>query len=220
MLETGVYRGRSAAVLALSRKANEHLFLCDPTISSVELPIGIKAVDADMTGIVFWTTKSAAIPGRADYPERRHTMRWVHIDGEHSAQAVYTDLTIADHLLASMGVVSMDDFFSERYPQITAATYDYLARNPHSFRLLLVAFNKAYLCRPDAYERYQNALVSAVLKGMEQRGAKVALWKTSGQSDSPTFGMVADGGEGRLRGFDNAMNKLELIRTFNIKSNE
>lgn len=191
LVEIGVWRGRSAAVLARHRRAEEQLVLCDPSLKYLDDPPpgrtavlpGLKAVGIGMDGVVVVATRSEHLLRHPIAAEMRRSVRWLHIDGEHTGRAVFGDLEIAHELLAAGGLVVIDDFFSPMYPQITAATYAYLTRHPYDFRLLLVGFDKAYLCRPASYVRYQTFVARKLGAMMHAAGSPVTLFKTSGPED-------------------------------------
>jgi len=184
LFEIGVFKGRSASVLAAHRRPDERLILCDPSLAG-GLPKGLNTVPAH--ALTLYAERSSFLPGKI--ADLARGVRFVSIDGEHSGRAVYNDLSIADAVLSDIGIVALDDFFSPQYPQITAATYDYLARHPYSFCLMLVGFLKGYLCRPAAYRHYQDLMVSRLPGLMAAAGAPVSLCKTGGPEDSFTFGL-------------------------------
>ena len=89
------------------------------------------------------------------------TVRWFHIDGEHTGTAVYRELEFANRIVNTDGIVVIDDFFSPRYPANTTEVIRYLEKNPFHFRLLAVGFNKGYLCRPESLPRYMDFMARA-----------------------------------------------------------
>ena len=61
--------------------------------------------------------KSVELNRSPELMRHRRSFRWIHIDGEHTGQAVANDLAIAHDLLADDGIICIDDFFSPAYPQ-------------------------------------------------------------------------------------------------------
>ena len=96
---------------------------------------------------------SADLPAKLDLQAMHQTVRWFHIDGEHTGTAVYRELEFANRIVNNDGIVVIDDFFSPRYPANTTEVIRYLEKNPFHFRLLAVGFNKGYLCRPESLPR-------------------------------------------------------------------
>jgi hypothetical protein len=84
--------------------------------------------------------------------------RWIHIDGQHTATAVSNDLGIAGRLLAPKGLVTVDDFLSPSWPHVAAGVFGFLRDNPGRLELVLTAYNKGYLARPEAVAYYQRFL--------------------------------------------------------------
>ena len=60
--------------------------------------------------------------------QHRRSFRWIHIDGEHTGQAVGNDLAIAHELLADDGIICIDDFFNPAYAQVSAASFPFYTR--------------------------------------------------------------------------------------------
>jgi hypothetical protein len=103
---------------------------------------------------------------------------------------VTADLEIANHLLAHDGIVSLDDFFQPPYPQVTAATFSFMAAHPNSFALVLCGFQKGYLCRPLMVHNYLTYIKDRLLSDLTERGHRLMLWKTTTPSDMNTFGIT------------------------------
>jgi len=79
----------------------------------------------------------------------------VHIDGEHSEEAVSRDLVFAKSVLHEDGVIVVDDFRHRAFPGIPSAMFRFC--EAEGIRLFLVSDSKAYLSRssaaPDWYAR-------------------------------------------------------------------
>ena len=103
------------------------------------------------------------------------TVRWFHIDGEHTGTAVYRELEFANRIVNTDGIVVIDDFFSPRYAANTTEVIRYLEKNPFHFRLLAVGFNKGYLCRPESLPRYMDFMASGMSRALSTYGAAQLL---------------------------------------------
>ena len=44
-----------------------------------------------------------------------HLFRWVHVDGDHKGENVWSDLELGNRLLAVEGILCVDDFLNPRY---------------------------------------------------------------------------------------------------------
>ncbi|HEY0790884.1 MAG TPA: class I SAM-dependent methyltransferase [Chthoniobacterales bacterium] len=148
LLEIGVYYGQSALLLAYHAKVSEHLVLVDPTDFVETARKNVEAAKAENVRIIKARSDDGSVRNLSQAYGR--TFRWVHIDGDHRAEAVLNDLGIADKLLKAKGIICIDDFFSPRYPGITYAVLQYLQAHPEELTLVLCGFNKGYLVRPSA----------------------------------------------------------------------
>jgi len=185
--EIGVYHGRSAALLALHTRDQEHLSLVDLD----ERPDRTRFLRDLLKGNQFFFSvdRSSHLSGMPG-PGGLHRFRWFHIDGDHTGEALVNDLRLASEALQDEGIVCLDDFFSPMYPQLTAATFHYLAAHPHELVLFLCGFNKGYLCRPTAAARYQHVIRSGLITELSKRGiSNVTVFKTTSSADMACFGM-------------------------------
>ena len=157
-----MWRGRSASVLASYRKGDEKLYLCDLRLDEPAVQRAIRSVGSEPVNIVPLSGPSADLPAKLDLKAMHQTVRWFHIDGEHTGTAVYRELEFANRIVNTDGIVVIDDFFSPRYPANTTEAIRYLEKNPFHFRLLAVGFNKGYLCRPESLPRYMDFMASGM----------------------------------------------------------
>ncbi|TMJ23732.1 MAG: class I SAM-dependent methyltransferase, partial [Alphaproteobacteria bacterium] len=116
LLEIGVWRGRSASVLASYRRDGETLYLCDLEVDGEALRAVFDTVGAASPRMVAISAPSSELPGRLDLRALHQAVRWMHIDGEHTGAAVYAELELAHRIVRADGLVVIDDFFSPRYP--------------------------------------------------------------------------------------------------------
>ena len=84
--------------------------------------------------------------------EQELTLDVIHIDGEHSQDAVYGDLTRSISCLAPRGLLIIDDVFYHSYPGVTAAAF----RAIEQFELspFLFTEKKLYVCHKAYYDDY------------------------------------------------------------------
>jgi predicted O-methyltransferase YrrM len=69
----------------------------------------------------------------------------IHVDGDHSEDAVWEDLRRAEELLAPTGVIIVDDISHKWLPGVASATYRYCAGS--DLRMFLLTNAKGYLAR-------------------------------------------------------------------------
>jgi len=186
--EIGVWEGKSALLSAMHQQEGEALLLIDPRqLVSAEQTIEEACPD---TQRIYFPNKSNLFRGTDFFQRNASTFRWFHIDGSHTAQFVHLDLEIANFLLDDNGIIALDDFFSPSYPQITEALFTFLASSTSRLKLILVGFNKGYLCRPLAVRRYARFFKEELSRGMAKRGyPKITIFKTTAPHDSTCFGI-------------------------------
>ena len=91
--------------------------------------------------------------------------RFLHIDGEHSRQALSADLERATAVMAPEGILVLDDMLHPGYPTLMVAVQEYLERHQEMCVLAIidresiVAATKFVLCRKDWFKRYEDQLL-------------------------------------------------------------
>lgn len=85
----------------------------------------------------------------------------IHIDGEHSGEAVYGDLNESIRYLAPDGILVIDDIFHTAFPGIVSAVYKFIHSNP--LVPFLLSGDKMWLCFPEFFEKY-SVLTKYILK--------------------------------------------------------
>ena len=119
----------------------------------------------------------------------------VHIDGEHTFNAVYNDLNIVKPLMLRDGIIILDDFFFDMYPQITQAVFKWLDQNP-DWTLLCVGSCKGFLCNKISYKKYADMILDesfiTELKKYDTYFTDISITKTSPISDCLTIGITTN----------------------------
>ena len=185
-LEIGTYKGRTATHIASYSKI---FFYVERD------PANMKETKAHVDGVstVIYSKPIQKVSGDVQLDEfERNKMDFIHIDGCHSFTAVLRDLELAQNILSENGIIVLDDCFSCAYPQITQATYAFLAKHSE-FVLLFVGYNKGVICRREKYPEWHAFMVNefdAELKQYYDKPEKVMyqLYKTSSVFDCETFG--------------------------------
>lgn len=190
-MEIGVYKGKSAALLALHGTSEATAVWVDAVLRREAVDV-IRAIRPENNLFIEDVSKNLADSNHLIGPER--SFRWVHIDGEHSGAAVTNDLEIAERLIAPDGIICVDDFMNPRYPQITMAAFRFLEARKGALTLFLTGFNKGYACRREAANRYLTYIKNDLYHEMGRRGANVTIWKTTDPDDMNCFGITAGGG--------------------------
>lgn len=161
MMEIGVFRAGTASLLAACLNEKERLFLIDPyqnptaNRQTIERFAQVKPEQLvlhmmDSIAVNKWRERvlSPATP----------LVRFAHIDGEHSYDAVYSDLELARRYLGSGGLIVLDDIFNMNSACCTHAMFDYLRDQP-LVHCVAMGFRKAYLCESRHVALYRNFFI-------------------------------------------------------------
>jgi predicted O-methyltransferase YrrM len=191
MMEIGVYHGKSALLMAHHASENETCLYVDPILNEQTCA----RLNSAHAGGPEKNEFIKAISEPLDHPQFlakwQKSFRWFHIDGEHTGMAVATDLKIADALLHRQGILSLDDFLSPAYPQITQAVFHYLAQNPTRLCLVLCGFNKGYLCRPYTAPILRKYIYETLQADLKNRlTAEFTVWHSTMPDDLNCFGIT------------------------------
>lgn len=190
LLEIGVFKGRSASILCQHKRPTEELWLVDFSDFILEAQQNLAKLQSP--GVRFMRCKSSALWQDPAVVTKSRNFRWIHIDGEHTGHAVANDLNLATSLLCDKGIICVDDFFNPAYPQITAATFMWMANRPFEIELILCGHNKAYFARPTYAYRYLSWIRSAFAVELKARGVgNQTLFKTSPTGDYNGWGVAA-----------------------------
>ena len=92
-------------------------------------------------------------------------LRFFHIDGEHSRDALTRDLDRGAAVMMPEGLIVLDDMLHPGYPTLMVAVHEWLGRNPDWVvlavidRETIVAQTKFVLCRKDMFKRYEERML-------------------------------------------------------------
>lgn len=194
-LEIGTYKGKSASILAhFCEEYGNELTIVDPVIRDEAI--------SNLRGI---SSRVGFIEQRSEYlrfsdyhKENIRSLAFIHVDGMHTYSAVISDLTVCEELLSDYGILCLDDFHTDLYPQIPAATYRYLLSGISDLSIFSIGFNKAYLCRNAAKLYYMQCVRDYMIYALEELGHKVTIVKTDRNDDFDTYSFVPFQGESKF----------------------
>ncbi len=104
-------------------------------------------------------------------------LRFFHIDGDHSRDALSRDLERATAVMAPEGIIVLDDMLHPGYPTLVIAVQQWLERNPDWVPLAIldretiVAATKFVLCRRDMFKRYEERMLEVFKANIWPMGA-------------------------------------------------
>ena len=187
ILEIGVFKGKSAVVLAYeAAQRNETLILMDirihPEIAAIkELHPKTELIESDSFDLPSIAAVQAAAP-----------FRFIHIDGSHHYSCVMDDIKNSARILSRNGVICLDDFLNPHWPDVTVATFDFLAGRGHDLVLFLAGFNKGFLCRSIALQSYCELIEGPLATSMKELGCGAVIKKRKQNDPFCFYGIVGD----------------------------
>ncbi len=171
ILEIGAFKGKSAALLGRHIGKGEQFFVVDSDVwpSFDEMRSNVQRV---CNKPVFLNMPSSMLGSLVAKGELFRTCRFVHIDGDHSYEETYNDLKNAAQIIDDNGIVVVDDFFNFQHVHVSEAVFAYLAESSRSLVMFLAGYNKAFLCRPKAFQRYHDFVRLCLGEALDVRGVR------------------------------------------------
>jgi hypothetical protein len=170
--EIGVLMGRSFIALALAAGPRDLCLAIDdfgwPEHVRESFLRNCQTFGVDMTRLVTITANTTTL-APADIRARLSggRLRYLHVDGGHTADVLRHDLALAREIMAPGGIICLDDMLHAQYPELGAVVGRHLEENPELRvfcvvdRADLIAAAKFLICDNDYAERYQAALRTA-----------------------------------------------------------
>ena len=197
LLEIGVWKGRSAALLAAHLRLGEDLVLVDAWLKKDEIIANLSAAMAQ--GLNLQSVKlfqgTARELATAVGPVRR--FRFVHIDGEHTGAGLRADLSLARKITEPTGLIAIDDIFHPMYPHLAKEMFTFLSTEARDLVCVMLGFNKAYLCQSRFLDAYSDIIFQRINDGMANRKAPVTLCRTADRVEWPGYSVIANNGRPR-----------------------
>jgi len=172
VLEMGVYRGKSAAILGRRMATDETLHLYDRTDY-------FDRANLERTGanIQYRLVETKEL-SRWNLRKQKRSIRFCHIDASHMFVPTVHEIGIADYLVANDGIVCLDDYANLNYSQVLAATFKYLFTKSTNLMIFLVTAEKAYLCRKNAFPMYGKFVLDEIRAETAKRDVDPCLART------------------------------------------
>ena len=83
---------------------------------------------------------------------------FISVDGDHGAPAVARDLAFAGEMLATGGIVALDDFLNPRAIGVSEGAYRRFLEQDWTLRPFVYAANKLFLAKPEFHTLYREAI--------------------------------------------------------------
>src|ERR1700754_2256087 len=87
------------------------------------------------------------------------SLRFISVDGGHTADITAHDLAVAEASLCEDGIIVLDDAFNERWPGVSDGVHRYFSK-PSGLVPFAIGANKTYFCRPSCREVYGKVVAS------------------------------------------------------------
>ena len=115
----------------------------------------------------------------------------VHIDGEHSEEALTLDLITSSKLLHKNGVIVIDDIFHADFPGVPSAAFKFLHNS--SFCSFLITPNKMYICDKNRFDFYHNFVLNFLTEHRVTNylGFPSGQWGETYKSDNSINGFIS-----------------------------
>ncbi len=201
LLEIGVWKGRSAALMAAHLRQGEDIVLVDAWLKKDEIVANLSAALAhriSLQSVKLFQGTSREL-ATAVGPERR--FRFVHVDAEHTGAGLRADLSLARKITEPTGLIAIDDIFHPMYPHLAKEMFDFLDTEGCDLVCLMLGFNKAYLCQSRFLDAYSDVVFQRINDGMTDRKAPVTLCRTTDRVEWPGYSVITNIGR-PLRGTD------------------
>ena len=111
---------------------------------------------ADSTRLVLHPGNSMDLTGAILTRLAEGPLRFVSVDGGHTAEITAHDLATAEAAIAEGGIIVVDDVFNEQWPGVGDGVRRYFERQPNLAPFAIGA-NKTYFCRPSHRDMYHDA---------------------------------------------------------------
>ncbi len=162
LVEIGTFKGKYLSLLYLHVGENEVLYGFDAFIGHKQSKWAKDEVinniikycgDCDRLEIICANTLEITPEEMID--RTTDDVRFISIDGGHTADVVYNDLHLATSILKKGGIIALDDAFCHAIPDVTEALFKFLF-NQNEVRLAPFAhcYNKLFLTTADFYKEY------------------------------------------------------------------
>src|SRR5829696_8958920 len=167
-LEIGLWTGIGLTGMGLHLGEKEEMFGIDLFVQRDPIKDNFEAITGlPFSRLNFIQQSSMTVKNNPLLRARSSSFRFIHIDGEHSFNAVCSDLELAIDLISPEGIIAVDDFFNIGSAGITEAVYFMLARYPHRLKMFLAGMSKAYISSPRSFGMYRSLCVSLLVDRLE-----------------------------------------------------
>lgn len=178
-LEIGVLHGVSACLWALHLQPDEQLHLVDLEVRPALEQFLPKLRTRCQGSINLQKGSSFGVLSDSFITNAGRRIRLAHIDGDHSAWGIAVDLERVSRMMHPNGLIIVDDFLNDRFPQVTEETFKFLQAKGSLFQLVANGGNKAFIVSTKSYEVYYNYLLGALQQEIKKKGINSQMFESS-----------------------------------------
>ena len=178
LLEIGVFHGRYFSLLLRSAvRSFDHIVGLD-TFGLIDLETVRQAIApvADPESVEFLKQRSTDSTAADLAPILGSKARFISIDGSHERDDVIWDLRLAEELLASRGIVAVDDFLNPITLGVNDGVHRFFSQARNLVPFAYTA-NKLFLARPGAAATYMTAFEKVVVE--DEREPRSAAFRVN-----------------------------------------
>ena len=162
-LEIGVYRGKFlSAIYQNNRRRNLPTYGLD-TWGDSDLAQTLEEV-ADAVGhrdqlYLGWADSTKLDAESLSRIVRGAGLGFVSVDGDHSADAVRSDLNLVSSLVERWGIIAVDDFLNSRAISVGEGVYRFFHLDRPELLPFCYCMNKLFLARPEFVQSYADSVL-------------------------------------------------------------
>ena len=156
LAEIGVHHGKLFFILALSRQLGEgalaiDLFEDDDLNKAARFSGRSRAFIKHAERLKIKISSNEIFKGdsltleQSNIVSRVGNVRIFSVDGGHLYHHLAHDLPLAASVLDARGIIIVDDFCNAQWPDVTAATFDFLTNRKDDFTPVIITNNKLYV---------------------------------------------------------------------------
>jgi hypothetical protein len=167
--EIGIHHGKLFILMALSKQGNESAFGIDVFDN--------QHLNADQSGKgdkqLFWANmrrwavqiKDVHLFQELSFDvkamailEKSGRARLVSIDGGHTEECILNDMALMEEILTDRGVVVLDDYFNEYWPEVSSGVQRYIRSGNSRLRPFAITPGKVYLAPAQSVSTYRDEM--------------------------------------------------------------
>lgn len=162
LLEIGVFKGKYLSVLYELSSPLEKVVGVDMFVGADDVVQVVRDLRANIARAcgnddrlrIVVEDSMKLTPERLSREAGGSRFRFISVDGGHTREVVYHDLTVAAAVLAGGGIIALDDAFNHTTPGVIEGITEYFFRNRPALAPFAHCYNKLFVTSPGFHARY------------------------------------------------------------------